>query len=399
MDARGWDELDILIVNGDAYVDHPAFGPVADRALPRGRAASASASSRSPTGRAPSRSARMGAPRLFFGVTAGQPRLDAQPAHGAEEDPREDQYSPGRPHRLPPEPRHASSTRNLCRAGVSRRADRARRHRGLAAAHRALRLLVATGAPLDPARRQGRSARLRHGRAAGLGGRAIGCAAGERDRATSATCAAPRSSINNGRDGSATRPIPRARAPTARSSCCRRYEEVVGRQARVRARCRARFQLETNPGNARPLLQRARRRGGLLQPAGVPARDGAGTRRSMDELYDLPFTRVAALRSYARARSPRYETVKHSIVTHARLLRRLHVLLDHRARGPRDPEPLGGERAARGARAAPHGRLPRHDHRPRRPHREHVPDACKDDGDRDARAGACRACIPASART
>ena len=28
MRARGWDEFDILIVTGDAYVDHPAFGPV-----------------------------------------------------------------------------------------------------------------------------------------------------------------------------------------------------------------------------------------------------------------------------------------------------------------------------------------------------------------------------------
>ncbi len=26
MAARGWDQLDILIINGDAYVDHPAFG-------------------------------------------------------------------------------------------------------------------------------------------------------------------------------------------------------------------------------------------------------------------------------------------------------------------------------------------------------------------------------------
>jgi hypothetical protein len=26
MAARGWDEIDVLIVNGDAYVDHPAFG-------------------------------------------------------------------------------------------------------------------------------------------------------------------------------------------------------------------------------------------------------------------------------------------------------------------------------------------------------------------------------------
>jgi hypothetical protein len=28
MDARGWTEIDILIVTGDAYVDHPAFGPI-----------------------------------------------------------------------------------------------------------------------------------------------------------------------------------------------------------------------------------------------------------------------------------------------------------------------------------------------------------------------------------
>ena len=28
MQARGWEELDVLIVTGDAYVDHPAFGPV-----------------------------------------------------------------------------------------------------------------------------------------------------------------------------------------------------------------------------------------------------------------------------------------------------------------------------------------------------------------------------------
>ena len=26
MRARGWDELDVLMVTGDAYVDHPAFG-------------------------------------------------------------------------------------------------------------------------------------------------------------------------------------------------------------------------------------------------------------------------------------------------------------------------------------------------------------------------------------
>ena len=26
MSNRGWDELDVLFVTGDAYIDHPAFG-------------------------------------------------------------------------------------------------------------------------------------------------------------------------------------------------------------------------------------------------------------------------------------------------------------------------------------------------------------------------------------
>ena len=26
---RGWDELDVIIISGDAYVDHPAFGHAA----------------------------------------------------------------------------------------------------------------------------------------------------------------------------------------------------------------------------------------------------------------------------------------------------------------------------------------------------------------------------------
>src|SRR5574344_391339 len=27
MKERGWDELDFIFVSGDAYVDHPSFGP------------------------------------------------------------------------------------------------------------------------------------------------------------------------------------------------------------------------------------------------------------------------------------------------------------------------------------------------------------------------------------
>ena len=27
MAHRGWDDYDVLIITGDAYVDHPSFGP------------------------------------------------------------------------------------------------------------------------------------------------------------------------------------------------------------------------------------------------------------------------------------------------------------------------------------------------------------------------------------
>ncbi|MFQ5686358.1 MAG: hypothetical protein ACE5GV_06825, partial [Candidatus Scalindua sp.] len=27
VEMRGWNELDVILFSGDAYVDHPAFGP------------------------------------------------------------------------------------------------------------------------------------------------------------------------------------------------------------------------------------------------------------------------------------------------------------------------------------------------------------------------------------
>ena len=70
------------------------------------------------------------------------------------------------------------------------------------------------------------------------------------------------------------------------------------------------LQYETNPHNARPLLQRARRRGGVyFNPPALPLETA-----DMDALYDLPFNR-APHPTYARRAVPAFETVKHSIVT------------------------------------------------------------------------------------
>ncbi|HOP35534.1 MAG TPA: hypothetical protein PL090_04360, partial [Syntrophales bacterium] len=67
---RGWDGLDILLVTGDAYVDHPAFGAaVIGRVLEN--AGFRVGVIAQPDWRTPADFTRLGRPRLFVGITAG----------------------------------------------------------------------------------------------------------------------------------------------------------------------------------------------------------------------------------------------------------------------------------------------------------------------------------------
>ncbi len=70
-DLRGWDEVDIVIVSGDAYVDHPAFGAaVIGRVLEREGYRVAIIPQ--PNWRDDLRDfKKFGRPRLFFGISAG----------------------------------------------------------------------------------------------------------------------------------------------------------------------------------------------------------------------------------------------------------------------------------------------------------------------------------------
>ncbi|MGA2342779.1 MAG: YgiQ family radical SAM protein [Steroidobacteraceae bacterium] len=70
MRALGWDECDVIIVTGDAYVDHPSFGmAIVGRVLEaQGFKVGIIAQ---PDWRSTEDFARLGAPRLFFGVTGG----------------------------------------------------------------------------------------------------------------------------------------------------------------------------------------------------------------------------------------------------------------------------------------------------------------------------------------
>ena len=92
--ALGWDELDVLLINGDAYVDHPSFGCVllARWLIHHGFRTGLVAQ---PRWDSPDDLLVMGRPRLFAGVSAGA--LDSLLAHytAFRKKRHDDAYTPG----------------------------------------------------------------------------------------------------------------------------------------------------------------------------------------------------------------------------------------------------------------------------------------------------------------
>lgn len=94
MDSLGWGELDILLVSGDAYVDHPSFGMailgrwLVSRGFRTGLVCQ-------PRWTSAEDLKAMGAPRLFCGVTAGA--MDSMLAHytAFRKKRSDDAYTPG----------------------------------------------------------------------------------------------------------------------------------------------------------------------------------------------------------------------------------------------------------------------------------------------------------------
>ena len=94
---RGWDELDIIFVSGDAYIDHPAFGIallarwLESHGFRVGIIAQPDWRSKEPF-------MELGRPRLFFGVSAGA--MDSMVAHytPARKLRHDDAYTPGNRH-------------------------------------------------------------------------------------------------------------------------------------------------------------------------------------------------------------------------------------------------------------------------------------------------------------
>jgi uncharacterized radical SAM protein YgiQ len=300
MTARGWDALDVLLVTGDAYVDHPAFGASLIGRFLEARGFRVGVVAQ-PRWDSPLDMARMGAPRLMVGVTAGNldsmlNKLTAQKKVRSE-----DQYSPGG--RTGMRPNRASIVyANLARqafpgvpiilGGIEaslRRiahydywADQVRRSVLLDSKADMVIFGMGERPVWEVAQRLAAGDAIRQIR--DVRGTAIPLRKGEWEKTS------PSRFVNDGK----TLFLPS-------------YEEVLKSREAFSEMSRA-FQYETNPGNARPLLQAHGVEAVFLNPPAFPLET-----KDMDELYDLPFTRVPHF-GY-RDKIPAYETVKHSIVT------------------------------------------------------------------------------------
>jgi len=94
MQERGWDELDVLFVSGDAYIDHPSFGTTLLARLLEAEGYRVGILAQ-PDWRDPAAFQVMGRPRLFAAISAGA--MDSMVNHytAAKKVRNDDAYTPG----------------------------------------------------------------------------------------------------------------------------------------------------------------------------------------------------------------------------------------------------------------------------------------------------------------
>ena len=294
----------MLIVTGDAYVDHPAFGPILIARFLEGRGYRVGVIAQ-PRWDTTDDVARMGAPRLFVGVSAGNldsmlNKLTAQKKVRSQ-----DFYSPGGKTDMRPN-RASIVYANLVRRALP----------GVPVVLGGIEASLRRIAHYDYWSDQVRRSVLLDSKADllvfGMGEHAAWeiarrLAAGEKARdlvdvrGTAHVKNAPADWEAHAKD-------PSRHVGDGKVVVLPSYEEVAASKDAFARMSRA-FQYETNARNGRPLLQPHGGQAVWFNPPGLPLSEA-----EMDALYDLPFAR-APHPSYGGARVPAFETVKASIVT------------------------------------------------------------------------------------
>ncbi len=304
MAARGWDALDILIVTGDAYVDHPAFGPVLIARFLEGRGFRVGIVAQ-PKWDSVDDIASMGKPRLFVGVAAGNldsmlNKLTAQKKVRSE-----DQYSPGGTTGMRPN-RATIVYANLCRRAFP----------GVPVVLGGIEASLRRIAHYDYWSDEVRRSILLDAKADllvfGMGERpAWEIAKRLADGEPVASLTDIRGTAHVKKNRRAWEPLleEQSRYVTDGKLLVLPSYADVSTSKEAFARMSRMFQYETNAHNGRPLLQVFGEDAVYFNSPALPLTEG-----EMDGLYDLPFQRRAHP-SYGDKKIPAFETVKHSIVT------------------------------------------------------------------------------------
>ncbi len=314
MDALGWDSCDIIVVSGDAYVDHPSFGMAIIGRLLEAQGFRVGILAQ-PDWRSAAPFKALGKPNLFFGITSGN--MDSMVNHYTSDRKlrHNDAYTPDGAYGKRPD-----------RAVIvySQRVREAYKDVPivLGGIEASLRRLAHYDYWSDTVRRSilpdSKADILVYGNAE----RAIAeiahrCARGEHPRAmhdirgtaymrtptdplpegwtiAEPTTAADRRAVAGG----PARNVTALRLPS--------YEQVKADKT-LYAHASQLAHQETNPGNARPLVQRHGERDVWITPPPIPL-----STEEMDRVFGLPFARVPHP-SYGNAKLPAYEMIRFSV--------------------------------------------------------------------------------------
>jgi uncharacterized radical SAM protein YgiQ len=297
MEARGWDAVDIVLSSGDAYVDHPSFanGLIARLLEAAGFRVAVLAQ---PDWKSSEPWRQFGRPRLFFGVSAGN--MDSMINHytANRKVRNDDAYSPD--------------------GEIGRRPDRAT----LAYCQRSREAFP--GVPVVAGGVEASLRRIAHydywsdtvRRSILMDSKAdlVAFGMGERTVLEIARGLAAGKTVRDLRDLrgvayrlGASEPAPSGPGACAPDTLTLPAYEAVAQDPLAFCEMTRISHLETNPHNARRLVQRHGREAVVVNPPALPLEQD-----EMDEVYGLPFTRRPHP-AYGTARIPAFEVVETSV--------------------------------------------------------------------------------------
>ncbi|PKM45104.1 MAG: YgiQ family radical SAM protein [Gammaproteobacteria bacterium HGW-Gammaproteobacteria-1] len=335
MERLGWDSCDVILVTGDAYIDHPSFGMAMVGRLLEAQGFRVGIIAQ-PDWTSAEDFTRLGRPNLFFGVTAGNMDSMVNRYTSERRIRSDDAYTPGgeggrRPDRsvivYSQRCREAYSDVPLIIGGIEASLRRIAHYDYWSEKVRRSVLLDAKADLLLYGNAERALVEVAHRLARGV---PVGEITDVRGTAFMRKAVPEEWHEVDAGDVDTPGAPPRHVDPYAATPACDAAGQVVRLQRKPRidrehevvrlpsyeqvrddqvlyAHASRVFHLETNPGNARALVQRHGEREVWLNPPPIPL-----TTKEMDAVFDLPYAR-APHPSYGNARLPAWEMIRFSV--------------------------------------------------------------------------------------